>query len=486
MPNDRLRIQLLADAELDRIEETAYTLLAEVGIELKHKLAVEMLHGLGCRVARDRVYLPRDVVEWGLKHVTPHNEFYNRDGSHAFTFGPQGDFAGDGRLRFHNAGGLPFLYDLDTGERRRPTVQDVADATRVLDALPNVDVIIPLLGPTDAPPELLAVASTAAMLRNTGKPFSAAAIELPQDVPYVVEMAAACCGGMDAYRRHPTMYISVSPVSPLRFPNDVTSTIIAVAQSGTPFNTLPAPSLGATAPITLAAALSQQHAEVLASFVIAAAASPGAAVTYCSRINPIDLRTAISSWGGPEIGMAGACATQLAHRLGLPCDSFGFCTSATRLDPQFAYERLTNALMPALAGVDILSGVGSTESVMAGGFEIAVIDDEIISLMKHLFSGVVVDDTTLALDVMREVIPRDGVFLGELHTVKQIRKGAIWMPTVGDRTGTASGVDRARARAREILQTHQAPLLPDDVVGRLDEIMERARRELVVHPVAAQ
>ena len=110
--------------------------------------------------------------------------------------------------------------------------------------------------------------------------------------------------------------------------------------------------------------------------------------------------------------MAGACATQLAHRLGLPCDSFGFCTSATRLDPQFAYERLINAMTPALAGVDILSGVGSTQSVMAAARN-AVIDNEIISLMKHLFGGVVVDDATLALDVMREVIPRDGVFLGD-------------------------------------------------------------------------
>ena len=118
---------------------------------------------------------------------------------------------------------------------------------------------------------------------------------------------------------------------------------------------------------------------------------------------------------------------------------------------------------------------------MAGGFEIAVIDDEIISLMKHLFGGVVVDDATLALDVMREVIPRDGVFLGELHTVKQIRKGAIWMPAVGDRTGTASGVDRARRACGKSSQTHQAPPLPDDVVRHLDEIMERARRELVAH-----
>ncbi len=468
-------LRFLDEQELDQIEETAYRLLEEVGIELKHKTAVEMLRGHGCRVAQDRVYIPRDAMAWGLQNVTPHTEFYNRDGSHAFTFG-------DGRLRFHNAGGLPFFYDLVTGERRSPTLQDVADATRVLDALPNVDVVIPLLGPGDVPSELLTVASTDATLRNTHKPFSAAAIELPEDVPYVVELAAACCGGMEAYRQHPTMYISVSPVSPLRFPEDVTATIIAVAESGTPFNTLPAPSLGATGPISLAGALAQQHAEVLASFLIAAAARPGAAVTYCSRINPIDLRTAISSWGGPEIGMAGACATQLAHRLGLPCDSFGLCTSATRLDPQFAYERLANALTPALAGADILSGVGSTASVMAGGFEIAVIDDEIISMMKYIVGGVNVSEATLAFDVMREVIPRDGVFLGELHTVKQIRKGAIWMPTVGDRTGTTSGVDRARARAREILQTHQAPPLFDDVIRHLDEIMERARRELVAHP----
>ena len=170
--------------------------------------------------------------------------------------------------------------------------------------------------------------------------------------------------------------------------------------------------------------------------------------------------------------MAGACATQLAHRLGLPCDSFGFCTSATRLDPQFAYERFDNAMTPALAGIDILSGVGSTRSVMAGGLEIAVIDDEIISMIKHMFGGVTVDDSTLALDVMREVIPRDGVFLGEMHTVKQIRKGAIWMPTVGDRTGTVSGVDRAKARAREILRTHEAPPLTGDVIRHLDEIMD--------------
>ncbi len=264
------QLHFLADESLRRIEETAFRLLDEVGIELTYAPAVEMLHGLGCRIAGNRVHLPREAVEWGLKNVTPHTQFYTRDGSPAFRLG-------DGKFRFHNAGGLPFIHDLDTGERRRPTLQDVAEASRLLDALPNIDIVIPLFGPSDVAPEMLAVASTYATLRNTCKPFSSAAIEEPRDVPFVVEMAAACCGGMEAYRQRPNMYISISPVSPLRFPQHVTSTIIAVAQLGVPFNSLPAPVLGATGPITLAGALAQQHAELLASFVIAAAARPGRA-----------------------------------------------------------------------------------------------------------------------------------------------------------------------------------------------------------------
>lgn len=476
MPRDRLQLQFLSKEAIDQIEETAYRLLDEVGITLQHPTATEMLHGRGCRIGKDRVFIPRDVVGWALDNVTAHTEFFNADGSPGFAFG-------DGQIRFHNGGGQPFILDLDTGERRPALLKDIADVTRVLDALPNVDQITPLFGPQDVPPELLFVASTEMMLRNTRKPVSSAAIDKPEHVPYVVEMAAACCGGMDTFRKHPTMSISVSPVSPLKFTQDVTASIMAVAEAGVPFHSLPAPSLGATGPITMAGALAQQHAEILASFVITAAARPGTPVVYCSRINSIDLRTAVSSWGGPEVGMAGACAAQLAHRLGLPCNSYGLSTSATQLDSQCAYERLANAFTPALAGVDILSGVGMMGG-LAGSLEMAVIDDEIIGLMKHIIAGCEVSEETLAFDVMKEVIPGDGVFLGERHTVQQMRKGAIWVPTVGKgaRSSTDDGgggvVVRANARVKEILQTHHVEPLPEDVSRQLDEILARARREL--------
>ena len=472
MPENRVLLQYLSDDALDQIEQVAYRLLDEVGIELEHAQAREMLQGRGCRIEGGRAYIPGDAVEWALENVVPDRHCLNRDGTLAFTLG-------DGQVRFHNGGGQPHALDLDTGRERPATRQDVADVTRLLDALPNVDQITPLFGPQDVRPELLMVESTAAMLRNTNKPVSSAAIDKAEDVAYVVEMAAACCGGVDAYREKPNITISVSPVSPLKFGRDVTGAIIAVVESGTPFHSLPAPSLGATGPVTMAGALAQQHAEVLASFVIAAAARPGALVGYCSRIGPIDLRTAISYWGGPEVGMSGACAAQLTHRLGFPCDSYGLATSSLLLDPQFAYERLANALVPALAGVDMLSGLGNGGGLLAG-LEIAVIDDEIISLIKHIAAGCAVNETTLAYEVMAEVIPRDGVFLGEMHTVRQMRQGALWIPERGGAGDDGTGVVApARARAKDILATHEVEPLPDDASRHLDEIVDRARRELV-------
>ncbi len=479
MPGNRVLLHFLADEALDQIEETAFRLLEEVGLSCG-PLGAEMLHGLGCRMEAGRALVPREVVRWGLERITPHTDLYRMDGSRAFSFG-------DGQIRFHNGGGPPFVYDTETGQRRPALLEDVVEMTRLLDALPNVDVVIPLFGPQDVPAELLVIASTEAILHHTRKPVSSAAADRPAQIPFLVEMAAACCGGIDAFRARPTMSISVSPVSPLTFTEDVVASIVAVAQAGAPFHSLPAPSLGATAPITMAAALAQQHAEVLASFVIAAAAKPGAPVVYCSRINPIDLRTAVSSWGGPEVGMAGAMAGQLAHRLGLPCDAYGLCTSSALVDPQFAYERLANAMTPALAGVDILSGVGGLDSGLSGSLEIAVLDDEMIGLMKQIADGCEVNEETLALDLMRRVIPRDGVFLGERHTVQQMRRGAVWVPTVSERSGsTADGervgvVRRARERARELLRTWEVEPLPDDTSRHLEDILHRARHELAPH-----
>lgn len=293
MYRNGLGIQMFSDQQLDRIEETAFRLLAEVGICMEHSRAVEMLQGRGCRVERGRVLIPSEVVEWGLANVTRASRLYSADGSTSVTLGAP-DF------RIHDGGSVPNILDPESGARRPATMRDLDDATCLLDALPNVDVVIPLVSPQDVPGPLMMIASFEALLRRTRKPILAPPAENADDVRYLIELASACCGGREAFLARPTISIMVSPVSPLTFTENVTGAILAVAESGAPFFSLPAPTMGATAPITMAGVLAQQHAEVLASIVLAAAARPGAPFVYCSRILPIDLRLAISAWVVPR------------------------------------------------------------------------------------------------------------------------------------------------------------------------------------------
>jgi trimethylamine:corrinoid methyltransferase-like protein len=68
-----------------------------------------------------------------------------------------------------------------------------------------------------------------------------------------------------------------------------------------------------------------------------------------------------------------------------------------------------------------------------------------------------------------------------MHTVRQMRRGALWVPglSVRDAASGDSVVNRAHARARELLASHEVEPLPEDVDRHLDEILDRARRELV-------
>jgi hypothetical protein len=82
---------------------------------------------------------------------------------------------------------------------------------------------------------------------------------------------------------------------------------------------------------------------------------------------------------------------------------------------------------------------------------------------------------------MRQVIPTASSASDTAPDAQ--RRG--WVPGVSERgVGAADPaavgvVARARARARDILNTHEVPQLPDDVSRHMDEIMARARRNLV-------
>jgi len=155
------------------------------------------------------------------------------------------------------------------------------------------------------------------------------------------------------------------------------------------------------------------------------------------------------------------------------------------VDAQSGHEKTLTGLLPALAGANLIYGLGMIESGMTFDFGQLVMDDEFAGMIKLCVGGIPVSDETLAIDVIGEVGPF-GDFLSHDHTMAHMR--AQSQPRLIDRrvreewkvAGSTTLHERALEKARQILATHVPDPLPDGVADELAAIVRDAERELGV------
>jgi trimethylamine--corrinoid protein Co-methyltransferase len=244
------------------------------------------------------------------------------------------------------------------------------------------------------------------------------------------------------------------------------------------------PLAGATGPVTLAGELVLQNAENLAGVVLAQILTPGIPVIYAPRLPPMDLRTSIPLVGSIEFGLMQAAAAEIAQHYGLPTDINGPGSDSKTTDEQSAFERAFTTMLPALAGANILNGIGLIESMRTQSLEQTVIDNDILGIVHRAIRGIDVDDGTLALDVLRRVGP-GGHFLGEKHTHEyHLREHHI--PKLCDRRDRSSWqklggrdiIQIGREEVRRILKHHRPSPLDRDIIGRMRAICHRAEKAM--------
>ena len=468
-------LQLLAlnDSEVETIHQATLRILAETGVIMKHPLGLEILSGEGAQVRGDRLLIPADLVERMLRRCPAQVTVRGRGGA--------SKVLGDGSLHWHNLGGARDIYDHRSGTRRAATLQDVRDSTRLLDALDGITTITPFFTPRDVPGPLMSLSMYRYSLPHTVKPLQGPGVQTATEVELAVRMAEVI-GPAKEY-----ISLSVSPVSPLILPDDAVGAILAIAKAGVPFGPLPCPTGGTTAPLSIAGAVAQQNAEVLACIVLAQAVQPGLPVVYCGRLAMMEPRTGISVWGGVELGLASAGTVQMAHRYGLPVNVYGFSTNSHILDIQNGFERSMNAIIPALAGADELSGVGEMEAGVMGSYAQMVCDSEIAASVRRLRRGFVVDDDAVAVEVIAAAMDGMRNFLAQRHTSRYLRSGELLMTHLAerrswetwDREGRENMAERAQSEAEKILAEHQVEPLSPAQEGELEAIMAEARRILV-------
>jgi trimethylamine--corrinoid protein Co-methyltransferase len=135
-----------------------------------------------------------------------------------------------------------------------------------------------------------------------------------------------------------------------------------------------------------------------------------------------------------------------------------------------------------LAGANQIYGAGMIESGVTFDFGQLVMDNEFAKMIKHVVAGIAVDDETLAVEDIAGVGPF-GDFLSLDATLKHMRE--LSQPEVLDRRvredwearGASDLATRARARALELIDTHEPLPLDADVAKQIRGIIEAANRE---------
>lgn len=458
-------LQILQHEDIEAIHAATLRILGEVGIILSQTDALELLLGAGARLKNSRVILPESLVEWALAQC-PHTVSLRGRG-HAINLG-------GGSLHWHNLGGARDVFEPNTQSLRPAMVKDVVQAARLLDALPACTCVTPFFTPQDVPGSLMSLAMYRHTLPQTTKPVYGPGVQTRAEVQAVVRMAEVIGPPSEM------LMMAISPISPLTFPDHLVQAMLETARQGLPFGPLPCPTAGATAPLTISGALAQQNAEVLASIVLVQLAHPGLPVMYCGRLAMMEPRTGASVWGGVELGLASAGTVQLAHRYRLPVNVYGFSTNSHTLDLQNGFERAMNALVPALAGADELSGIGEMAAGAAASYAQMVLDDEIAGSVRRLSGGFACDEEALAVVVVAEAMDTTRNFLSEEHTRKHLQAGEILITKLAERgawsdweaLGRSSMTDRAQSKAERLLSEHRAPELEPYQEAELDRIMD--------------
>ena len=470
--------KVLNESELYDIHLAVLEVLQEVGVRVEYRPALELMSDCGCRVDFDGriVQIPEHILRQALSTAPSRFTLYGKTPAFDVKVDTQGIYTIGGSSAL-------FVLALD-GQRREATAQDLADLTRLQDALENLHIMHAIVVPQDIEQEGFDRILFSTVMKNTSRNYYSQGMGA-QSIKDQVEMASVILGSTEEVKRKPIFTIVVCLTSPLTHATIRVEELMESAKYNIPLYIEADAQAGATSPITLAGTLVEQTANILCGITLAQMVNPGAPCIYAIASGIMDMSTANYSGGAPETTLLHAASAQVAHYYNLPFQG-GTGIDATIPDAQAGYERALQVLGCALSGTNFIHlSVGMMEQMLLASYEQCVIDNEILGAALHITKGLEVERDTLAVDVIKEVGP-GGHYLAHEHTLKYFRK-VNWFPKLTNRQKWDSWMEdggkdmrqRANAMARKILAEYHPQHLTEDVATEVDRIAKAAQKRAI-------
>ena len=479
-------IRVLSPEQMERIDDAAMKILEETGMVIQSDEALNLLEKAGCKVDRAThlVRFPRQVVREAVERMKCGFATPGRPERMPVRFS---------HVRFRStpyevhrdftvsAGGFNcFLVDLG-GAKRKATRDDVLCSLNMVNRLDQIDLSGLPVSDQGVPPDKRPIVMAATLAKYTTKLGGIETFRV-EDVAPILDIAEVAAGSAEKFRAKPRLVGYAEIRSPLCFDRNMVDIFLEYVKRGVPQTVDTMPCGGTTAPVTAAGILALGTAETLAPVVLAYACREDAVVGVDVTPSYADMSSGIFKYSGADRWPLLMARVQLlAEFYGVPTGVHGGKSDSCFLNEQTGAEKMGSMLLPVLAGAVGIGTVGQVENAVTFSPVQLVIDNEIARCVRRVVRPVEVTDDTLSADLVRTVGP-GGNFLNEMHTAAYFRDEMLLSPLF-----TAQAWDRAHAEparydtvsaatetARDLWRVPDAPVLSDDQVKAIDDIVTRA------------
>ena len=470
-------IEILSADQIEGIHAAALTVLEEIGMRVLEPRAREYYKSAGAMVNESdmRVRFDRAMIAELIKKSPREFTLAARN--------PQRNLRIGGRhCILSSVGGPAYVMDRDKG-RRAGTYAEMCDYIKLIQSLNIIH-------------------------QEGGGPFEA--LDLPADTRHLdlhyaeitlmdknwqpqglgrgraidgLEMAAIALGTTrENLLNTPVHTCIINTNSPLQLDVPMAEGLMTFAEHGQCNVITPFTLAGAMSPVTIAGALTQQHAEAMAGIALCQIIRPGVPVMYGGFTSNVDMKSGAPAFGTPEYTQAAQASGQLARHLGVPFRSSNV-TAANDVDAQAAYESAMSLWGCLMGGANmVLHAAGWLGGGLTASFEKLIVDAEMLQMMSAYFEPFEVSETTLALDAIREVGPA-GHFFGTAHTIARYEQ-AFYSPLLSNwdnhdtwvERGRHTAIDRANEIWKKMLMEYEKPPIDAGIDEALRDYIAKRKR----------
>jgi len=242
--NETLQFSVFTESQCQEIHNATLEVMESVGAIFHDEEALALLKKAGAYVDGERVRFPAGLVEWAIRTAPSRIVLCDRNGGRKV-------FLEDHKTYFGPGPTNTYTLDPFTGEKRFPEISDSFLASKVLDALPNIDYQMDMGTPRNVPTEVSDIYLLEAMLTNSTKPIVHWGYSV-KNYQTMVDMCVAIAGSLQELQKNPFLCLYSEPSSPFVHSPAAIQKAMFMARNNLPCIYTPAPSCGGTAPATLA------------------------------------------------------------------------------------------------------------------------------------------------------------------------------------------------------------------------------------------